>query len=607
MSQDTDHNLLFGVFAVQLRKLTPGQILEAAAAWATDQSKDLRERLVSSEALSSKDGALIERLVQEAIDAHDGDLQATLNTFGGDEAIYETFQGSIGRTDSGAVTSTLSTGTAGTVAIENVPAVLESPGRYTREHLHAQGGMGRIKLVHDEYLRRDVALKELPVEGSEERGNAQEGVTPISTPREARFLQEARITGQLEHPSIVPVYELGHRADRTLYYTMKFVRGETLEQRIRGESSLAGRLLLLPHFVDLCQAVAYAHDRGVIHRDLKPSNVMVGTFGETMLIDWGLAKARGLEDVHASELAHTLRHISMGKVEGIANTVYGQILGTPSYMPPEQAKGLLDQVDECSDVYSLGAILYQIITGKPPFSGKNAWEVIQKVKNDSPAPIKSLVRRAPRELIRICERAMHPDKSRRFQSAKELADRIQHFDPAEFSLIPILSITTRIPELATFTPREVKKIRRDANRKLRRSNFRLYLLRTLRHGLGAWILSLYTLLCFVVPVALLAMAKDARDYESQLYFINRSFDSLSGIEENRRELGLEPTSPYGEGGEKAVWKVTLDNQNLIIGLYVFLYIVSIFFSVGFTARMENLSAPWIREVIAERKAAAEST
>ena len=216
--------------------------------------------------------------------------------------------------------------------------------------------MGRVLLAHDEHLGRDIALKELlphPVSGS-----PGQGASPVrlAVPHVARFLQEARITGQLEHPAIVPVYELGYRRDGTLYYTMKLVRGKTLSQAIREAGSFQERMKLLSHFLDLCNAIAYAHSRGVIHRDLKPGNVMVGEFGETVVIDWGLAKAKDKEDIHAKEIADAVTAIRLGEESEAVKTVYGDAMGTPAYMSPEQAKGELDKVDERSDVYSLGAV-----------------------------------------------------------------------------------------------------------------------------------------------------------------------------------------------------------------------------------------------------------
>ena len=170
--------------------------------------------------------------------------------------------------------------------------VFEAPGRYRPLGEHSRGGMGRILLVRDVAIGRDIALKELLPRPSQDEGAPP---TPIrgSLAVVSRFLKEARITGQLEHPGIVPVYELGQRLDGTVYYTMKLVRGKTLREAIGSAASLAERLVLLSHFLDLCQAIAYAHSRGVIHRDIKPSNVMVGEFGETVVLDWGLAKARG--------------------------------------------------------------------------------------------------------------------------------------------------------------------------------------------------------------------------------------------------------------------------------------------------------------------------
>ena len=168
-----------------------------------------------------------------------------------------------------------------------------------------RGGIGRVLIARDSHLGRDVALKELLVpESASSSVTTADGRVELSDASlgTARFLREAQVTGQLEHPGIVPVYELGARADGTLYYTMKLVRGRTLAQALRGCRSLDERLRLLPHFANLCHAVAYAHSRGVIHRDIKPANVMLGEFGETVVLDWGLAKVRGRVDIRDQAL-----------------------------------------------------------------------------------------------------------------------------------------------------------------------------------------------------------------------------------------------------------------------------------------------------------------
>lgn len=321
-------------------------------------------------------------------------------------------------------------------------AVPETPGRYTCITEYARGGMGRVLLVNDAHLNRDVALKEL-LPGV--YGDAAATPTPMRTSAGlvSRFLQEARITGQLEHPSIVPVYELGQRDDGSIYYTMKLVRGRTLGKAIAQAGTLEERIKLLPHFVDLCQAIAYAHSRRVIHRDLKPANVMVGEFGETVVLDWGLAKIREREDAHASGIEETIRVLRLGDRDAV-ETAYGQALGTPSYMPPEQARGLLDSVDEHSDIYSLGAILYELITGSAPYTGKSAHDVLCKVLEDHPDPIKKRVPNAPPELIAICERAMQRDPSKRYASAKEIAEEIGRFQSGALVSAHRYSVADRV-------------------------------------------------------------------------------------------------------------------------------------------------------------------
>ncbi len=211
----------------------------------------------------------------------------------------------------------------------------ETSGRYIRERRYSSGGMGRILIVYDTVLERDVALKELLPERLAD--NSGSGPGPLS-----RFVQEGKITGQLEHPGIVPVYELGQRTDGSVYYTMKFVRGRSLEDAIMDAKTLKERMELLPHFVDLCQAVAYAHSRGVIHRDIKPSNVMVGAFGETVVIDWGLAKIRGPAETKRSTdetIASSPVRVSTPLDRPDSKTEIGSVMGTPDYMSPEQALG----------------------------------------------------------------------------------------------------------------------------------------------------------------------------------------------------------------------------------------------------------------------------
>jgi len=309
------------------------------------------------------------------------------------------------------------------------PIVQETPGRYVDAREYAQGGMGRILLSFDSVLAREVIIKELlPAEAAKEEDGAGESrPTGTQHPMLRRFLQEARITGSLEHPSIVPVYELGCRENGTPYYTMKVVRGKTLAEAIQAASSLRERLLLLPHFINLCQAIAYAHSRGVIHRDLKPSNVMIGEYGETVILDWGLARKQGQHDAHAAAAAQGIMQVS-GTEEPLGDaTIPGTVLGTPLYMAPEQARGDVENIGERTDVYALGVILYKIITGKPPYTCSTVQEAVTKVTEEEPEPIETHEPRAPRALAAICARAMQKDPEKRYASAIRLSEDVNRF------------------------------------------------------------------------------------------------------------------------------------------------------------------------------------
>ncbi|WZO96595.1 serine/threonine-protein kinase [Isosphaeraceae bacterium EP7] len=292
---------------------------------------------------------------------------------------------------------------------------------------HARGGLGEVYLARDEELNRDVALKEIQARHADQLSSR------------SRFLLEAEITGRLEHPGIVPVYGLGTYGDGRPYYAMRFISGESLGEAIdrfydpeTGPKTPGDRELglrdLLGRFVATCNAVAYAHSRGVIHRDLKPANVMLGKFGETLVVDWGLAKAMGQgDDPIATQIAPGEGPLTVRSGVGSQETVAGWAVGTPQYMSPEQARGDLAQMGPACDIYSLGATLYVLLTGKAPFDAADSIRVIEKVKEGTFAPPRSVESSVPAPLNAVCMKAMSLLPADRHASATSLADDVEHW------------------------------------------------------------------------------------------------------------------------------------------------------------------------------------
>jgi serine/threonine protein kinase/TolA-binding protein/soluble cytochrome b562 len=296
-------------------------------------------------------------------------------------------------------------------------------GRYHVLRPHARGGLGEVLVALDAELNREVALKQIRAE------RADDSVS------RARFLREAEITGGLEHPGIVPVYGLGRHGDGRPFYTMRFIRGESLREAIArfhgarpgrsdAEANLALRRLLR-RFTDACNAIDYAHGRGVLHRDIKPSNIIVGKHGETLVVDWGLAKTTGRAE--AGALADGEPPLVGLASSGSAETLPGELLGTPAFMSPEQAAGDLDTLGAASDVYSLGATLYALLTGRSPFEGDDVASVLRRVRQGQfPAP-RQIDRRIDPALEAICLKALSLNAADRYETARALADDIERW------------------------------------------------------------------------------------------------------------------------------------------------------------------------------------
>jgi eukaryotic-like serine/threonine-protein kinase len=382
---DPSRDLLFGLLALQTGLINQAQLVAAFHAWTQARDGCMAEILAEQGALDTPCLTLVEGLVIEHLRRHGSDPEQSLAAFDVGRSTRDCLA-QIANPERDA--SLVHVGPGSTEdEHDNDPttsyavATATSDGqRFRVLRPHARGGLGAVFVAMDEELHREVALKQILDDHADDPTSRQ------------RFLLEAEVTGGLEHPGIVPVYGLGTYGDGRPYYAMRFIRGDSLKEAIErfhadvvprkdpGRRSL-GLRQLLRRFTDVCNAIEYAHCRGVLHRDLKPGNVIVGKHGETLVVDWGLAKATGQAEPGSGE--RTLKPASAG---GSAETRPGSALGTPAYMSPEQAEGDLEHLGPRSDVYGLGATLYCLLSGGPPFTG-DAVDVIPRVqRGDFPRP-----------------------------------------------------------------------------------------------------------------------------------------------------------------------------------------------------------------------------
>ncbi len=291
--------------------------------------------------------------------------------------------------------------------LERLRRALDEPDlsgtRYELGRRIGSGGMATVYLARDRELDRRVAIKVVSL--LDESGEMSR-----------RMLHEARIVALLEHPGIVPIHDVGTLPDGRVFYAMKYVEGQTLDQYRRYGQN---RSELLRIYQKLCDAIAFAHSRGVVHRDLKPANIMIGGFGEVLVMDWGIAISLNRPEIASPDFAKEAK-----PQVPVSNTSPGTIIGTPEYMSPEQARGDRDQIDHRSDIYSLGAVLYFLLVGRSPFAGEDPATIREKVVSGQFPALRSLDRKLPRALEAICSKAMARNRELRYSSVTELSDDI---------------------------------------------------------------------------------------------------------------------------------------------------------------------------------------
>jgi eukaryotic-like serine/threonine-protein kinase len=424
--RDPARNLVFGLLAFQLNFIDRRALLAAFDAWTADKSRSLGRVLVEQGAISDDLLALIDGLVAAHLARHDNEPEKSLAALSPIGSVIKDLE-ALADPEARASLSQLSLAPSNydpfATNFESVGDTTSSGTRFRILRPLNKGGMGVVSVALDTELDRSIALKEIRDTAANDQAYR------------ARFLAEAEITGKLEHPGIIPIYGLGTYADGRPFYAMRLIRGDKTGslmdaiERFHKEPNPSARVVdfrgLLGRFLDVCNALSYAHSKGVLHRDLKPDNILLGPYGETLVVDWGLAKAAGKADPVASVDGDQVR-LNLSGSE-LSPTLAGGAMGTPEYAPPEQMIGDLPNIGPRSDVYGLGAVLYCLMTGQAPFSrkGTDLGKLIQKIEAADFPPPRQVRAQLDKPLEAICLKAMARKPEARYESVRALAADVE--------------------------------------------------------------------------------------------------------------------------------------------------------------------------------------